>query len=100
MKWIWRLEVTLHFLEIVFSVQVYNLEYERRLSSVLIILVEEAEGRGTLMIVSLGALAVFFMAAAVVLAVKIRQLQRGTAGLLFDAHPGQWSLTNQLSFVM
>ncbi|KAM8747923.1 uncharacterized protein AB9X84_015787 [Acanthopagrus schlegelii] len=45
----------------------YEVDFETR---------EEAEGRGTLMIVFLGALAVFFMAAAIVLAVKIRQLQR------------------------
>uniref|UniRef100_A0A671Y169 Ig-like domain-containing protein n=1 Tax=Sparus aurata TaxID=8175 RepID=A0A671Y169_SPAAU len=44
----------------------------------------EPEGTRILLIVSLGALAVFFMAAAIVLAVKIRQLQKGTAGLSFD----------------
>lgn len=49
----------------------------------------EPEGTRILVIVSLGALAVFFMAAAIVLAVKIRQLQKGTAGLSFDAHPVQ-----------
>lgn len=49
----------------------------------------EPEGTRVLVIVSLGALAVFFMAAAIVLAVKIRQLQKGTAGLSFDARPVQ-----------
>lgn len=89
MKWILRQQVTLHFLKIVFSVYVYNLEHERGLPSVKTFLAVEPEGTRMLIIVSLGAFAVFFMVAAIVLAVKIRQLQKGTAGLSFVAHPVQ-----------